>query len=271
MTSGSQRLAGILLAASLCLPGAAVAQNNSQPWGIALSTGAVTTEDGVCRFEFGLDNHLTRDITALEVVLVARDQLGPVERTRLRLGPIAAGDHYAQEISLRPANGDCDTIQAIEVVLQSCEIGGNNRFEGCLALMRTQPGEGRPLVINRTPMPMPAEGPGDAAAPRSDEAAPTLVPMLGVTIASITESLAEKFSVSPGVEGVLVIAADPNRAAATRLMPGDVILEIDQDVVRAAEDVAQSIHRAIAANQSSLLVLTLRDGQEDFIVVPLGQ
>lgn len=268
MTGHRHITAGLLLTAALGLPPAADAQDDRQPWGIALEIGPLTAEGTRCRFDFSIDNRLTTEINQFEAVLIGRDRLGPLDEIRVNMGPIPSGDHRTQELALTPSDADCGTIQLIEVALQSCEIDGSDRMEGCLALMRSIPRGGRPLIINRNPMPRPAETVERAT--RSDEAEPTPVPQLGVTIASITEDLAARFSIPAGVEGVVVVAADLSEGETPRLASGDTVLEIDQEVVRNAEDVAERIRSAGSADQSSLLVLILRDGREDFIVVPLS-
>jgi len=245
----------------------AEAQNELQPWGIGLQLGPVVPAQSGCEIDFRVYNRLEAPIDRFAATLVARDRYGPVDRVPVEVGPVEPGRHDGGRVEIESKEFQCRDVLLVEVVLSACEIEGSDRFQGCLALMRALPRGGRPLVVNRNPVP---SFPTPEAAPaRADAAAPLEVAELGATVAAITATLAEQFAITGDIDGAVVVETDDPGAEASGIQAGDVIVEVEQEEVASAEDVARLFDAARAAGQSSALVLLNREGEERFIVVPL--
>jgi serine protease Do len=98
--------------------------------------------------------------------------------------------------------------------------------------------------------------------------APKKVELLGLTLAGLTDEAREKFAIADDVEGVLVEDVDPASAAFEKGMrPGDVIVEVGQEPVRAPRDAEARVKRAREAGRSSILLLVQREGQPRFVAL----
>lgn len=95
---------------------------------------------------------------------------------------------------------------------------------------------------------------------------------LGVTLAGIDGELRKKYEIPDEVKGVLITEVNPNGSAAEKnLEAGDVIVEVNQDAVTTAGDVAVKISEAVKAGKDSVLLLVNRSGDRRFVVVSVKQ
>ncbi len=93
-------------------------------------------------------------------------------------------------------------------------------------------------------------------------------PALGLTVAGITDELRDEFDLAADVEGVVVIDVEPGGPAATEnLQAGDVIVDVDQDPVTSAPEMATVVQEAREEGRPSVLLLISRQGDHRFVVL----
>jgi serine protease Do len=97
----------------------------------------------------------------------------------------------------------------------------------------------------------------------------TTVDVLGMTLAELDDEGREEFAIADDVEGVVITAVDPDSAAAEkRIEPGDVIVEIAQEVVATPQDVEERIAALRQdGRRNALLMLAGRTGELRFVTV----
>ncbi len=95
---------------------------------------------------------------------------------------------------------------------------------------------------------------------------------LGMTLATITGELRERYGLDDDAEGVVVTQSNPDGAAAQRgIQPGDVILEVGLEEVRTPADVLAKIEQAGEAKRKSVLLLVDRSGDQRFVAVEIDR
>ena len=110
------------------------------------------------------------------------------------------------------------------------------------------------------------------AAPNGANVGPT-TGALGMSLAQLTPELRKQFGVDADADGVLVAAvAASTDAAARRIQPGDVILEVAQKEVHSPEDVLKALDDSRKQNKTSVLILVKpKDGDIRFVALSLAQ
>lgn len=98
----------------------------------------------------------------------------------------------------------------------------------------------------------------------------TKIESVGLSIAGISPQDRETYSIAEDVQGVLVTAAEPMSEAAEKgLAAGDVIVEVNQQVVTDGKDVKDIIEKAQKAGRNSVLLLVNREGDVRFVALRL--
>ena len=112
-----------------------------------------------------------------------------------------------------------------------------------------------------------------ALAGPTPDALPNSTDALGMSLAEVTPDLRDQYGLALDADGVLVVGVQAaTDAAARRIQPGDVILEVGQDPVRAPADVVRLVQAARDDNRSSVLILLQeRDGDLRFVALSLEQ
>jgi len=90
---------------------------------------------------------------------------------------------------------------------------------------------------------------------------------LGFTVADITPTLREQYDLRANAEGVVVTVVDPASSAGESIQPGDVILEVEREIVRSVDHVVQVVARADASSHDVVLFLVERGGQASYEAV----
>ena len=112
-----------------------------------------------------------------------------------------------------------------------------------------------------------SEQPEDALAalggrrlPRGGDAAESSADALGIKLATLTEELIEKYSLTDVKEGAIVTAISPRSAAARAgLRPGDLITKVDKQPITNAKEATEALTKADIAKGIRLYV-TNREG-----------
>ena len=91
---------------------------------------------------------------------------------------------------------------------------------------------------------------------------------LGITLSGLDDAVRQQYEIPEGVKGVVITKVDPDgNAAEKQLRPGDVIVEVNQDSVASAGDVAAKVASAVGSGKESVLLLVNRGGERRFVVV----
>jgi serine protease Do len=98
------------------------------------------------------------------------------------------------------------------------------------------------------------------------------VTQLGLGLASITAEARQRYQLGDDVSGVLVTSVTPDSVAAEKqLTPGDVLLEVNQQEVKAPKDVVAKVDEARKDNKKSVLLLVQGQGGEShFVALPIA-
>ncbi len=96
-----------------------------------------------------------------------------------------------------------------------------------------------------------------------------VIDQLGLSLAEITPALRDQFGLRQSAEGVVVTNVNPAAPAAQTVRPGDVILEIEREIVRDIDDVRTGVNRAANGERDVVLFLIERGGQATYQAVEL--
>ncbi len=95
---------------------------------------------------------------------------------------------------------------------------------------------------------------------------------LGMSLAQLGPASRERFGLPEGTEGVVITEVTQGTPAAeTGLVPGDVILQVNQEAVESPDAVRSALSAAREAGRERALMLIQRDGQQQFVTVPLAE
>ena len=94
---------------------------------------------------------------------------------------------------------------------------------------------------------------------------------LGMNMSGLSDDVRRRFSIKDGVKGVVVTRVDPNSVAADkRIVAGDVITEVGQEVVASPADVTRRIDQIRKeGRKSALLLVANAQGEVRFVAVTL--
>lgn len=95
---------------------------------------------------------------------------------------------------------------------------------------------------------------------------------LGLGLSQITPEARQRYQLGDEVSGVLVTSVSPDSVAAEKqLIPGDVLLEVNQQEVKSPKDVLAKVQEARKANKKSVLLLVQGQGGEShFVALPVN-
>lgn len=95
--------------------------------------------------------------------------------------------------------------------------------------------------------------------------------VLGLTLSELTDALRDEHGISDAVDGVVITEVEPGSAAAEkRIIPGDVIVEVAQEVVLEPGDVVDKVAQLEDEDRrAALLLLANETGDVRFVAVRL--
>ncbi len=95
---------------------------------------------------------------------------------------------------------------------------------------------------------------------------------LGVTVATITDEMRERFEIPGEAKGVVITeVAEGSTASDENLRPGDVIVEVGQEEVNSPPEVAAKVSEALDSDKKSVLVLIDRGGDLRFVALRFSE
>lgn len=96
------------------------------------------------------------------------------------------------------------------------------------------------------------------------------LPSVGLTLNTITEKLRNTYNLQEDSEGVLITKVDDNSEAAKKgLLPGNLLVEMNQKPVKTVQEAQDVLERAQKAGRSSVLLLIDYQGEGDVRFVAL--
>ena len=102
------------------------------------------------------------------------------------------------------------------------------------------------------------------------ERASITIDSVGLSIAAITGQDREQYKIGKDIKGVLVAKVTPMSEAAEKgIMPGDVIVEVNQQPAKEPKDITDIIHKAETGGRSSVLLLISREDDVRFVALRL--
>ena len=94
---------------------------------------------------------------------------------------------------------------------------------------------------------------------------------LGLSVGPLDQPARAKFKIGAAVQGVLVTAVEAGSAAGEKnLRPGDVVVEVDGQAVKAPDDVAKKLDADAKAGKNSALLLINREGDVQYLGLKLN-
>ena len=94
----------------------------------------------------------------------------------------------------------------------------------------------------------------------------------GMTLSVLSDADRKEYRVPPDTQGALVTGvADMSEAAEKGLMPGDVLVEVNQQPVTSPDQAADAIAKAGKAGRNSVLLLVNREGDVRFVALRLKE
>jgi serine protease Do len=178
-------------------------------------------------------------------------------------GPAEAAGIAAGDVILSFNGQDIDRMRALPRIVAETPVGEKSD----VVLWR----KGREITVSVTLGRLEDQEAATAAANGDGDGNSATIEDMGVTVASLTATMRERFQIPDDLEGVIVtdVSAGGN-AAKKGLQPGDILLELNQETVSTPSDVAAIVAAVKESNRKSVLVLFNRGGDRRFIVVPLG-
>jgi serine protease Do len=86
----------------------------------------------------------------------------------------------------------------------------------------------------------------------------------GVTLTDLDDNLRKRLAVPPDLDGAVITRVAPgSKAAEAKLMPGDVVLQVDKRPVESAAEA----HKRFSASKGPTLVQIFRRGARHFVVI----
>lgn len=126
-------------------------------------------------------------------------------------------------------------------------------------------GESRDMTVTLGRREGNVDQPTPAAAPGEE---PEKSEILGLTLSTVTDELADQYSIEPDTEGLVITGIDPMSDAASKgLVEGDVITEVAQEPIASIEDFQSRIEEARDGGRRSLLMLVRRGGDPRFVAL----
>jgi len=132
-------------------------------------------------------------------------------------------------------------------------------------------GETKTIMVKVAQADESAEQTASAGASAGISPSTPLVKALGLSMTEATQDLKDKFQLDDNANVVVVDVAKGRPAADKDVHPGDVILEVAQEEVKTAPDVAHKIDDAKKAGRKSVLLLVEHAGELRFVALRIDQ
>lgn len=172
-------------------------------------------------------------------------------------GPAMVGGIKEQDIILKFNGIDIDKVRRLPRIVAETKIGS----EVPVVVWRDKAEEVVRITVARLDETLAKEA--------AEEADPSLeIPNVGLMIAPLTDEARAENGIEEDIKGALIVAVqEEGPAAQENVLPGDVIIEVNQDPVSSPLDVREKVAEAIASKRKSVLLLINRKGTLRFVAV----
>lgn len=127
--------------------------------------------------------------------------------------------------------------------------------------------EGKPVQLDVVVGEMPPEIAGTAPLARSE---PTLLGRLGLVGQKLPEALKGPHGFDANDEGYFITRVEPEGAAyRAGLLPGDLIIAINENAVRSPEECERVLRKAVESGEKSLRLSVKSSGKTKVVILPL--
>ena len=100
----------------------------------------------------------------------------------------------------------------------------------------------------------------------------TRIENIGLTVAPLTEELAEKFDLDTGETGIVVVDVNDGSPAADKgVQPGDIIRRLNQSAITSVDKLIEGIASAKKEGRKGVLMLIESDGQTRFVQISFDE
>ncbi|MEC7191133.1 MAG: PDZ domain-containing protein, partial [Pseudomonadota bacterium] len=100
----------------------------------------------------------------------------------------------------------------------------------------------------------------------------TSIENIGLTVAPLTEELAEKFDLDTGETGIVVVDVTEGSPAADKgVQPGDIIRRLNQSAITSVDKLIEGIASAKKEGRKGVLMLIESDGQTRFVQISFDE
>ncbi|WP_419911066.1 DegQ family serine endoprotease [Hoeflea sp.] len=108
-----------------------------------------------------------------------------------------------------------------------------------------------------------------AQSQQTDE--PETATVLGMELSELDDALKEKYEISENVEGVVIVnVVEDSSAAEKRIVAGDVIVEVAQEVVKTPQEVSDRVAKLKDdGRRNALLMIANTIGELRFVTIPM--
>ncbi len=92
------------------------------------------------------------------------------------------------------------------------------------------------------------------------------IPDVGLTVKPLDNALRDKYKIQPSIEGLVITKVEPDSAAFDKdLVEGNVIVEINQQPLKDADQLSSIIEKARKNGRKSVLLLVNDEGNPRFV------
>ncbi len=175
-------------------------------------------------------------------------------------GPAAEGGMERGDVVVEFDGTDIDAMRSLPRVVAQTEVGRRVPVrvwrDGRYRNLRITLGELDDTVIAAVPPDQPVF-----------EGLTGELPSLGLHLSEVTPALREQFGLRQNATGVVVTSVETNAPAASSIQPGDMILEVEREIVQGLTDVSRRVARVENENRDVVLLLIERGGQASYEAV----
>jgi len=93
---------------------------------------------------------------------------------------------------------------------------------------------------------------------------------IGMNVSAVTDQLRAQFNLPANTKGAVIVDVTSGSAADRRLLPGDLIVEVDHRDVTTPDDLTAQIDAALNANRKSVFLLVETGGAHRYVTLPVG-
>ena len=181
-------------------------------------------------------------------------------------GPAAKAQIHGGDVILKFNNADVKDMHALPLIVAETEIGKD--------VPVVVWSDGKEMTVTASIAELPddvqqASATTTAPAPKPVNA-PVAITGLGMKVASITDDLRSKYSLSADQKGVVVTDVTNNGPAAGRgFKPGDVVVEVQQETVASPQDIQDRVDRYRKMSRKTVLMLVQNSDGMRWVPLPL--